>query len=204
MAARHDKVDQLPRYRAVRLAFLFLIPLLLVVGSAWEGRPLALRLLQTLGVLLVVLGVGVRFWAILYIGGAKMQRVVADGPYSVCRHPLYLGTIMGAAGLGLMFGSLVLAVLVGGLAAAILSAAAAREEQALAGLFGADWTAYAARVPRLIPDPRLYRSPDRITVQVPALRNNLLDAGAFLLTIPLVPLVEAARALGPGVLIALP
>src|ERR1700759_4235786 len=41
-----------------------------------------------------------RFWATLYIGGRKPDVVVDEGPYSVCRNPLYLGSLLIAVGAG--------------------------------------------------------------------------------------------------------
>jgi protein-S-isoprenylcysteine O-methyltransferase Ste14 len=39
-------------------------------------------------------GLGFRFWATLYLGGRKGSSVIAEGPYSVCRNPLYLGSFL--------------------------------------------------------------------------------------------------------------
>src|SRR5678815_2034772 len=41
-----------------------------------------------------IAGAGLRFWATLYIGGRKSDFAVTDGPYSLCRHPPYLGTVL--------------------------------------------------------------------------------------------------------------
>lgn len=197
-------VDQSPRFRQARLAAAALLALFLVSGSAWSGLPFVRAMIEALGTLMLVAAVLIRFWATLYIGGRKSATVVEDGPYSICRHPLYLGSVVGAFGLGLMFGSLVLSALAGLAALAILSATAAREERALADAFGAGWTEYAARVPRLIPAPRLYRSPPEIVVQVGGMRRSLRDAAAFLSALLLVPVFQLLRDLGPGVLLSLP
>jgi len=50
---------------------------------------------------LYLAGLTFRFWATLYVGGRKVRVVVAEGPYSVCRNPLYLGSFLLAAVLGL-------------------------------------------------------------------------------------------------------
>src|SRR6266545_8257978 len=41
-----------------------------------------------------IAGAGLRFWATLYIGGRKSDFAVNEGPYSICRHPLYLGSVL--------------------------------------------------------------------------------------------------------------
>src|SRR5262245_36841884 len=56
-------------------------------------NSLAHLALQTLAWLTFAAGAGARFWATLYIGGRKERELVTDGPYSLCRHPLYLGSL---------------------------------------------------------------------------------------------------------------
>jgi hypothetical protein len=138
-------------------------------------------------VIAAVLG---RFWSILYIGGHKNNTVMQDGPYSVCRHPLYLFSTLGVFGLGLMLGSIVLAMALGGLTLVILSVTARKEEAILRGMFGSAYDIYAARVPMILPKPALFRSPATVTVSVPHLRENLMDALVFLTFIPLAELME--------------
>jgi protein-S-isoprenylcysteine O-methyltransferase Ste14 len=39
-------------------------------------------------------GATLRLWSTLYIGGRKRVVLVSDGPYSLCRNPLYVGTFL--------------------------------------------------------------------------------------------------------------
>src|SRR5690242_19500682 len=50
-----------------------------------------------------------RWWASLYIGGRKHQELVLDGPYSVCRNPLYLGSFLLALSIAFFLHSLTFA-----------------------------------------------------------------------------------------------
>lgn len=75
------------------------------------------------------------------------DRLVTGGPFALSRNPIYVGNTLSLLGLGL-------ALLNGWLMAAALAAAfathhlaARREERHLAAKFGADYAAYAARVP---------------------------------------------------------
>lgn len=185
-AATPKPFNQKIRYWALRLAILALLPLIVMVRSAWAETAWAMALLQVLGTLLVVAAVLYRFWAILYIGGRKNREIVQEGPYSMCRHPLYFGTTLGALGLGLMLGSVVMAVLLAVLSLVVLSATAAREERFLRAEFAPHYDTYAARVPRILPRLALFRTAPEVVFGTYTLRTNAGDALAFLMLFPAV------------------
>lgn len=189
-------VNQKIRFWILRLVALACLPLILLSDPVWLAHPWAMALLRGLGTLLVVAAVLGRFWAILYIGGRKNQQVVRDGPYSLCRHPLYLSTTLGTLGLGLLLGSVVLALVLAGLALGILTLTARREERFLRAEFGADYAAYAARVPRILPRPAGFHTPLEVSFNTRVLRTNLADALAFLGFLPLVEILNAVKAAG--------
>ena len=189
-------VNQKIRFWILRLVALACLPLILLSDPVCLAQPAAMAVLRGLGTLLVVAAVLGRFWAILYIGGRKNQQVVSDGPYSLCRHPLYLSTTIGTLGLGLVLGSVVLALLLAALALGILTLTAQREERFLRSEFGAAYAEYAARVPRILPRPSGFRTPREVTFNTAVLRTNLADALAFLVFVPLVEILNALKAAG--------
>ncbi|MFJ1292630.1 isoprenylcysteine carboxylmethyltransferase family protein [Paracoccus yeei] len=185
--------NQKIRIAALRLVFATLLPLVAFTETRWGvAGGMALETLGILAIFVAVLG---RFWAILYIGGRKNAAVMQDGPYSICRHPLYLFSTVGVVGLGLMLGSLTLAAILGGTAWIILSLTAAREEQFLRATFGRRYDAYAARVPRMWPAWHLFRTENRITVDIGTLSRNTADALVFVALIPLAELTKWVEAL---------
>ena len=173
------------RITILRGTFVLLLPLITFTGSAWSSHPLLAALLFLAGIFLVIAAVLGRFWAILYIGGRKNHMIIEDGPYSICRHPLYLSSTVGALGFGLMLGSVVLMAVIGGVIFLILSTTAAREETFLREKFGPAYDAYAARVPRILPRPALFTTEPQVTFSVATLRENFYDALVFLGFIPL-------------------
>lgn len=175
--------DQVLRITILRIVFVLMLPLIFFSRSAWP--ELMFEALEVTGLALVITAVLGRFWAILYIGGHKNQMVMQDGPYSVCRHPLYLFSTLGVLGLGFMLGSIVLTLVLGGLTFAILTTTARREEAFLRGTFGAAYDAYAARVPMILPRPSGFQTAPMVTFSVAHLRGNLFDALVFLAFIPL-------------------
>lgn len=131
----------------------FLIPDPLTGGRPW----LTLAPMRAAAFLVAAAGVAIRVWATGYlpfaiIADPKLHapRLVDSGPYALTRNPLYLGTWLGISSLGLvlnLWGALLLPAL---LALRVLRIIG-YEEKSLRAAFGADYEAYAARVPRLWP-----------------------------------------------------
>lgn len=114
-------------------------------------------------------GAGLRFWATLFVGGRKNEIVVADGPYSLCRHPLYLGSIVLGLSGALFLKSPLVAVAAAVLAAAYCLLTIPAEEERLSITLGAPYREYCERVNRLWPSFRQFQTPPRVTVDVHAL-----------------------------------
>jgi protein-S-isoprenylcysteine O-methyltransferase Ste14 len=118
----------------------------LVAAFAWFSSPDVGSL--EWGLPLSVLGLLLRGWAAGHL--EKNIRLAVSGPYAHVRNPLYLGTLLVAAGLVLASRRWPLAVLFALVFGLIYLPAIELEEQHLAGLFP-DFAAYAQRVPALWP-----------------------------------------------------
>jgi protein-S-isoprenylcysteine O-methyltransferase Ste14 len=79
----------------------------------------------------------------------KASALVTDGPNALTRNPMYVGMALTLVGSGLLSGRPWTALAAGGLLAT-LTPQIEREEAALAGIFGDEWTAYAGRVRRWV------------------------------------------------------
>jgi protein-S-isoprenylcysteine O-methyltransferase Ste14 len=107
-----------------------------------------------------------RWWATLYIGGRKLQLLAVDGPYSICRNPLYLGSFLLALSIAFFANSVTFAV---GLLIATpiyLSKTVPWEEARLQEAFGDEFDEYLSRVPKFIPRLRLFHSPPTVPVSL--------------------------------------
>jgi protein-S-isoprenylcysteine O-methyltransferase Ste14 len=184
------------RINVLRATFILLLPLILFSRPIWDRTHWLFEIFEVIGIALLIAGVLGRFWAILYIGGRKNDMVMQDGPYSICRHPLYLFSTVAVAGFGLMLGSLVLTVVFTALTFAILSQTAAREEVRLRELFGTTYDTYAARVPRIWPKLSLFQTEPEVTFRVDHLRTNLMDALVFLTFIPIAEFAQELKEAG--------
>ena len=193
-SSRSVPVNQLIRVNILRATFVLSLPLVICAVSPWSG--LVRETMDVAGIGLVVAAVLGRFWSILYIGGHKNMTVMQDGPYSICRHPLYLFSTIGVLGFGLMLGSVVVTLLLGGMTLAILSITARKEEAFLRGQFGPTYDAYAARVPMIVPRLSGFKTEATVVVSVHHLRHNLMDALVFLTFIPLARFLLHVQAMG--------
>ena len=132
----------------------------LVLGllvSSWVGDPLDSTPLTTaLGWLLIGAFAVWNAWALVIIGrhrtallpGAETTTVIDRGPFAWSRNPLYVGLLVGSAGVALVAGS-VWALVALPLEWALLRwGAVVPEEQHLAAKFGATYTDYTGRVRR--------------------------------------------------------
>jgi len=117
---------------------------LLVAAFAWFSRPAPSAL--ALGLPVSVLGLVLRGWAAGCL--AKNQQLAAGGPYAYTRNPLYLGTLLVAAGLAIASRSLWLAAVFAAVFLLVYLPVIQLEEQHLRRLFPA-FRDYAASVPAL-------------------------------------------------------
>lgn len=188
--------SQTRRILAIKAIAVAALALILVADSAWPRCSFAGNAMRAAGLCLVMAAVIGRLWATLYIGGLKNALLVTSGPYSITRNPLYVFSILGAAGIGLVFGSLLVAAMLSGAVAALLTAKARDEAVQLGARFGAAYAAYDARVPLLWPRASLYREDGVASFQPAALRRALRDGLLFPLSVPAAELVECARRAG--------
>jgi len=125
----------------------------LVAAFAWFSQPDARSL--ALGLPVSALGLLLRAWATGHL--EKNIRLAESGPYAYVRNPLYLGTLLVAAGLAIASRHWLLAALFAVVFLLIYLPVIELEEQHLRELFG-NFAAYAKRVPPLWPTLRAAKS----------------------------------------------
>ncbi len=150
---------------------LVLVPLFVAsfIGARYPSNSHALDLVWEIGCFLVSLtGLAIRIFT---VGTAphgtsgrntreqKAEVLNTAGAYSVVRHPLYLGNYLIALGLSLFSRTWYLPVIVSLATLLYYERIAAQEEEFLDKKFGAEFRAWVARVPAIIPDFRHLRSP---------------------------------------------
>src|SRR5258706_6503222 len=119
---------------------------LIVVVFAWFSRPTPESIAW--GIPISLAGVALRAWAAGCL--AKNQQLATGGPYRYTRNPLYLGTLLVAAGLAVASRSVGLAILFAAVFLFVYLPVIQNEEQHLRKLFP-EYAPYADSVPALWP-----------------------------------------------------
>lgn len=179
------------RIALLRAAFLPIVFVILFTRQSWSIGELGVFFVEFAGFVLLLAGLGLRIWSILYIGGKKSGKLVTDGPYSICRNPLYMGTFLLAVGVGLAFENMLVLALVLIVLVPIHILVALEEEKHLAGLFPEDFPEYRKRVPRFRPKFSIYHSPAEITIPMRAIRRVMIDTIGVLMLPEVEDIIEA-------------
>ena len=119
---------------------------LMAIVFAWLSHPSALSL--ACGLPIALAGLAVRAWAAGCL--AKNQQLSTGGPYAYTRNPLYLGTLVVAAGLVVASRNPGLGALFAAVFLLVYLPVIQLEQQHLRRLFP-EYAGYAASVPALLP-----------------------------------------------------
>jgi protein-S-isoprenylcysteine O-methyltransferase Ste14 len=141
---------------------------------SWTPVPLALVLVLVrwqwvrapwvfgLGLLVVLAGLGIRYWAVSYIGtisrtrAARLGPLMSAGPFALVRNPLYVGNFLIWIGFAIESGLLWMLPVAWAVFALQYSAIVRFEEAALIRHFGAIYEQYLREVPRWVVDLRRF------------------------------------------------
>ena len=173
------------RIKETRIVAILFAATLLVTQSLWGTDGLLPQAFRWVGYFLIIICVLGRTWSAAYIGGHKARIIVDLGPYSVTRNPLYVFSFAGAVGIGFCTGMVTPALVIGAIYVIYYRMIVTREEEHLTARHGQIYRDYVARVPRWIPDFKLWQEADE-PMGYP--RNVYLaarDASAFFLSWPM-------------------
>ncbi len=105
----------------------------------------------SVGLTLILIGYLLRLYSSAFI--SKGIALTTSGPYSLCRNPLYLGTILIQVGFGFLSGSYILTLIGFVFFCFLYVRVILEEERWLLRRFGEDFRSYLKRSPRLFPTP---------------------------------------------------
>jgi len=183
------------RINLLRLLFLLLAPVIFVSRPFFDDTVTS-EISEVLGLLFIISGILGRAWSILYIGGKKNISLITIGPYSMCRHPLYLFSTLAVMGFGLLLQSIVLTVVLTAVFGAALAVNAMKEEARLRAMFGDDYADYARKTPAVLPAIGKFHTDNQVTFDADHLKSNFWDATVFVFLIPLAAIIESVQDAG--------
>jgi protein-S-isoprenylcysteine O-methyltransferase Ste14 len=147
--------------RGSGLLILLTVFVSILVASGFAKAGIALLPVQFfyLGLLLMVLGIALRLWAVSTLRGffsytvqIKVDhRILESGPYRFVRHPAYSGSLLAILGVGFALQSWGAVLLMAAFFGAAFGYRIRVEESALRASLGEEYIAYSKRVRRLIP-----------------------------------------------------
>jgi protein-S-isoprenylcysteine O-methyltransferase Ste14 len=169
-----------------------------VVGSPhWAvAHPIFEKSLFIIGITLAGLGAAGRAWATSYISGRKMKHLVTNGPYSLCRNPLYLFSMILGIGFGFCTQTLTAPCLIALVLTWLYYVQIKREEQELQRLFGREYESYLASIPCFVPSHRRYAEPDIVCISPRLMRKGLFGIAFLLILIGVLEVLEVLHQFG--------
>jgi protein-S-isoprenylcysteine O-methyltransferase Ste14 len=185
-------VNQRIRINALRAAGLATGAVFLLAHPVWGGE--VHEIAELFGFGLVVACLAGRMWCILYIGSKKNRALVTTGPYSLTRNPLYLFSIIGVTGIGLIYGSIIVTLALVLMVCGRFAVTSAREARYLKELFGLQYEAYARRTPIFWPDFSRYLDDSEVAFSPKALKQTFFDGLPFLAAFPVLEMIEYLQA----------
>jgi protein-S-isoprenylcysteine O-methyltransferase Ste14 len=180
----------------LKIAFAPAILIMLFVWRSWEDESMTDFIIEWFGYLLLLAGIGLRMWSTLYIGQRKSKQLITDGPFSMCRNPLYFGSLLIAVGVSLSFENFVLLAFVLIVLVPTHLLVIFAEEAKLMKDFGPSYEQYKKNVPRLWLTFSRFKTSSVIEVSTRALTRATMEMIVLLLIPPLGDLVELLHARG--------
>ena len=165
------------RLATSRTLLIGVVGLACVSRSAWDPHSVASESIKALGLVMILLGAFGRVWCAGHIAGRKNKDLVALGPYSMMRNPLYFFSMFAFTGAGLCFGSLTLGAAFFAVFMLTHWPTILAEEKFLRGAFGEPYEQYCARVPRFLPRLSLFTPATEVTISIRAFNRALFEAG---------------------------
>lgn len=178
-----------------RLLVIALIIFIICSDSKWEGTIISVTLFASGCFLVAIASLG-RLWCSLYIAGYKTDTLITDGPYSMCRHPLYFLSFLGAIGVGLATETLLIPFIIFLTFAIYYPYVMHKEDSDLLKRHGDAYKTYKDATPAFFPQRSLLREPETYMVYTQIFRKHIFDALWFMWLVGIMEIIETLHDLG--------
>lgn len=182
------------RTRITRVLGIALILLLAFGESRWEitWEPME-EILASIGLFFVTIAALGRMWCSLYIAGYKTVKLVTQGPYSLCRNPLYVFSFIGAVGMGLGSATFTVPAVIMAAFLIYYPLTIKSEEGRLSETHGPIYDDYCRNTNRYWPSFRSYSEPQTYIVEPRLYRKHMMYASLWILLFGLWEIFELLR-----------
>jgi len=155
-------------------------PFFLFTGSHWSKMNHVFgALFLAVGICLLGVAVVGRLWCSLYIAGWKHRVLITEGPYSLCRNPLYLFSFIGALGIASTTQTLTFPIMVGIIFFSIYQWTIREEEAQLLLRHESEYEKYFQSTSRIIPRWKNFREPETVTADAAVFRRHCVHVSWF-------------------------
>ena len=183
------------------ILFVFTVPkisYLEIISQATSTNPELFReLLAAFGIVLAGIGALGRMWCTLYIAGRKNKVLAVDGPYSLCRNPLYFFSLIGATGITLMTEMVTVVIVMWIIFGIYYHYIIKGEEKVLNELFPNEFPNYVKRINKFWPSFKHFKEPMEYLVSPIIYRKHIGSAIWFIWALAIIEAIEALRCFIP-------
>jgi protein-S-isoprenylcysteine O-methyltransferase Ste14 len=152
--------------------------------------------MEFIGYFFVVICALGRVYCTAFLGGFKNRAIIDYGPFSICRNPLYVCSIIGVIGISIISNHISVIVTAPVAIIVIYYFLVRREEEYLKEKFGKEYLDYYNKTPRFIPNFRLYHAPKTVEMVPKTLTNGVKDALLWFVAFPALEMVEYIQEIG--------
>jgi protein-S-isoprenylcysteine O-methyltransferase Ste14 len=187
------------RYRIIlsRLAAIAVIFFLCTTQSVWKTKNEAITFsLFFVGIILVGIASLGRMWCSLYIAGYKDDKLVTEGPYSICRNPLYFFSLIGVLGIGCATKTFTFPIVFMLLFALYYPFVIKGEERRLKQLFGEAFEKYTKEISIFFPRLYTFSEPKTYVVKPSVYREHIFSALWFIWIVGFLGVIEGLKEIG--------
>ena len=184
------------RLKISRLCMFLSLFVLCITENYWENNEKIITfILFSIGIFLVAIASLGRMWCSLFIAGYKDNELITQGPYSMCRNPLYFFSMIGALGVGFVTETFIFPILIMISFFLYYPSVIKDEENRLKELFGESFENYKKKVPQLFPKFSNYKEPEEYLVKTKVYKRHMFSALWFVWIVGILELIEGLREL---------
>jgi len=179
-----------------RIVAVMLLLIVLFSEHSWSENTVADFMLEFIGFILVGICTFGRLWSSMYISGYKDDSLIAVGPYSMVRHPLYFFSFTGAVGLGLASENLIVIIILPILYILYYMPVMLSEEEKLTGIYGEEYINFMKKTPRFFPKFSSFNEPEIYMIKARRFRLSFSDVIWFFIFFMILQFIEKLHIIG--------